>query len=70
MAYDNQSITVSGLVKKVEMNISADADVIATYRDKQDKIIAPFAIEKHFSNGGKIILVNSEGYFNSLSKFT
>jgi hypothetical protein len=64
---DNQSITVSGLVKRVEMNHSADSEVIATYRDKQDKIIAPFAIEKHFSNGGRIILVNSEGYFNSLS---
>ena len=64
---DNQSITVSGLVKRVEMNHSADAEVIATYRDKQDKIIAPFAIEKHFSNGGRIILINSEGYFNSLS---
>ena len=64
---DNQSITVSGLVRRVEMNHSADAEVIATYRDKQDKIIAPFAIEKHFSNGGRIILVNSEGYFNSLS---
>ena len=65
---DNQSITVSGLVRRVEMNHSADAEVIATYRDKQDKIIAPFAIEKHFSNGGRIILVNSEAYFNSLSK--
>ena len=65
---DNQSITVSGLVRRVEMNNSADADVIASYRDKQDKIIAPFAVEKHFSNGGRIILVNSEGYFNSLSK--
>ena len=49
------------------MNHSADAEVMTTYRDKQDKIIAPFAIEKHFSNGGRIILINSEGYFNSLS---
>jgi hypothetical protein len=64
---DNQSITVSGLVRTFEMNHSADTDVIATYRDKQDKIIAPFAIEKHFSNGGRIILINSEGYINSLT---
>jgi hypothetical protein len=64
---NDKSISVSGLVRRVEMNHSADADVIATYRDKQNRIIAPFAIEKHFSNGGRIILVNSEGYFNSLS---
>ena len=64
---NDQSISISGLVKRIEMNRSADAEVIATYRDKQDRIIAPFAIERQFSNGGRIILVNSEGYFNSLS---
>jgi hypothetical protein len=65
---NNQSLSISGLVKRVEMNSSPNVKVISTYRDKGNKTVAPFAIEKHFSNGGKILLVNSEGYFNALSK--
>jgi hypothetical protein len=43
-------------------------DIIASYRNSKNEIIAPFIIEKNFSSGGKIILLNSKGYFDSISK--
>ena len=32
----------------------------------QNKLMKPFAIEKHFTNSGRIIYINSEGYFNAI----
>jgi hypothetical protein len=64
----NQSLGLYGFVNRLELNDSQDINVISTYRDKSNRIIAPFAVEKQFSNGGKILLVNSQGYFNALSK--
>lgn len=64
----NEHISVSGVVKKLQMNLSQDTNVISDYRNKSNMFVAPFVLEKDFPNGGKILYVNSEGYFNSLSK--
>ena len=65
---NNQSLNISGLSKRVDIIPSPDVNIVSTYRDKENRVVAPFAIEKHFSNGGRIVLVNSEGYFKALSK--
>jgi hypothetical protein len=65
---NNDSISVSGLVKKVSLYDSPDVEIISAYRDKENRMVAPLAIEKHFTNGGKIVLVNNEAYFKALSK--
>lgn len=64
----NASINVSGRVNTINYTDSSDIDVVASYRNNKNKAIAPFVIEKNFPSGGKIILLNSEGYFDSLSK--
>jgi hypothetical protein len=65
---NNQFLNISGLVKRVDIIPSPNVNIVSTYRDKENRVVAPFAIEKHFSNGGRIVLVNSEGYFKALSK--
>jgi hypothetical protein len=65
---NNQSINISGTANRVEIKPSSNVTVISTYRDKANKTVAPFLIEKSFPNGGKILLANTEGYFNALSK--
>jgi len=47
----------------------SDFDVIASYRNDKNETIAPFIAEKKFPTGGKIILLNSEAFFNSISNF-
>ena len=64
----NISINVPGLVKKFEMERSPDINVTASYRDSQNQSIAPFAIERPFSNGGRIVFLNAEGFFNTILK--
>jgi hypothetical protein len=64
----NESIGVPGMVKKLHMNLSQGINVISDYRNKSNMFVAPFVLEKDFPNGGKILYVNSQGYFNSLSK--
>jgi len=66
---EHAQLDVSGLVKRVDMESAADKNVIASYVDLTNHTIAPFAIEKYFSNGGRIVLVNAEGYFNAISKY-
>lgn len=70
MGHDSQhaQLDVSGLVKRVDMESAADKNIIASYVDHTNHTVAPFAIEKYFSNGGRIVLVNAEGYFNAVSK--
>jgi hypothetical protein len=41
--------------------------VIASYRNMNNNVIAPFAIEKHFPGTGRIILINDKGYFDSIN---
>jgi hypothetical protein len=65
---NNQFLNISGLVKKVQINSSKSVNVIATYRDDANQTVSPFAVEKNFPNGGRIVYVNSEGYFNTISK--
>ena len=45
---------------------SFDTNVIAYYRNHENKSMMPFAIERHFTNSGRIIYVNSQGYFEAV----
>jgi hypothetical protein len=58
----------SGIVNPVHLPPSPDVNVIASYVNESNLPIVPFAIEKHFSNGGSIVFVNAKGYFNEISK--
>jgi hypothetical protein len=60
-------INVSGLVNRINMTSSPGIELIASYRNNKNETIAPFIIERNFSSGGKIILLNFNGYFNSIS---
>jgi len=64
----NVLLNVPGIVKRMEIQSSPDLNLIATYRNANNQTVAPFLIEKLFSNGGKIVLINAGGYFNTLSK--
>jgi len=59
-------LNVSGRTKNFKIPPSPDVKVIASYRNMNNDVIAPFAIEKHFSGPGKIILINDKGYFDSI----
>jgi hypothetical protein len=61
-------LNVSGMVRNVELKPSFDVNVIASYRDKDNKLIAPFAIEKTFDNNGRIIFINNNAYFDAINK--
>jgi hypothetical protein len=63
----NVSLNVPGLVNRIEMKSYAATNVLASYQNKNNEKIAPFVIEKNFPNGGKIVLINAEGYFNTIS---
>jgi len=67
---DNQHVflNVSGMVRNVELKPSFDANVIASYRDKDNKLIAPFAIEKTFDSSGRIIFINNNAYFDAINQ--
>jgi hypothetical protein len=62
----NVSITVPGLVKRLELKTSPELRVIASYQNDNNQTVAPFAIEKTCSKGGRIVLINAEGYFNTI----
>jgi hypothetical protein len=59
-------LNVSGFARDIDIKPSSDTKVIAYYRNDQNKLMKPFAIEKHFTNSGRIIYINSEGYFNAI----
>jgi len=63
----NPSIEVPGLVKKLDMKSIPDTRAIAWYWNSNNQTVAPFAIEKTFSNNGRIVLINAAGYFNTIS---
>ncbi len=67
---DNQHVflNVSGMVRNVELKPSFDVNVIASYRDKDNKLIAPFAIEKTFDSNGRIIFINNNAYFDAINQ--
>jgi hypothetical protein len=60
-------LNVSGRIKSFEIPPSPDVKVIASYRNMNNNVIAPFAIEKHFPGTGRIILINDKGYFDSIN---
>ncbi len=64
----NESISVTGLAKRVSASKSPDEEIVSTYKDKENAIVAPFVVVKHFSNGGRLILFNNEAYFKAISK--
>jgi hypothetical protein len=63
----SEMVKVTGLVNRFELQPSSDVNVIATYKNKNNQTIAPFAIQKTFPNNGKIVYVNAGGYFNAIS---
>lgn len=60
------TVGVSGMTKNIQIKLSSDTVVTASYRDKNNSTVAPLTIERHFSNGGKIILLNNKGYFDAI----
>ena len=64
----NVSVKVPGLVKKINMKSIPDTKEIASYQDNNNQTVAPFAIEKTYPTGGKIVLINADGYFKTISK--
>jgi len=62
----NLSISIPGLVKRFEFEATPDLRVIASYQNHNGLSVAPFAVEKTCTNGGKIVLINAEGYFNTI----
>jgi len=66
---DNHTLfSFSGRVNPVHLPPSPDVNIIASYVNVSNQPIVPFAIEKHFSNGGSIVFVNAKGYFSEISK--
>jgi len=63
----NDLVNVNGLVKRFELQPSSDVNIIATYKNKNNQTIAPFAIEKTFPNQGRIVFINAGGYFDAIS---
>jgi len=61
-------VNASGLVHRLNMTSLPNTEILAWYRNSKNETIAPFIIEKNFTNGGKIILLNSRGYFDSITK--
>jgi hypothetical protein len=62
---DKQVLNVSGFVSTVESQIPNST--VKSYYLYKDQKVAPFAIEKIYGkHGGRIIFVNSAGYFNAI----
>ena len=61
------NVAVAGLVKRIELGSTAEVKEIASYINKNNQTIAPFAIEKKFSNDGRIVFINAGAYFDAIS---
>ena len=66
---DNQGdmINVTGTLNHVNVGPSVNTSVVASYINVDNKSIVPFAIEKNMSDKGRIIYINSHGYFDAIS---
>ena len=64
---DLVNVAVAGLVKRIELGSTAEVKEIASYINKNNQTIAPFAIEKEFSNNGRIVFINAGAYFDAIS---
>jgi hypothetical protein len=60
-------LNVSGYTRDIDIKPSSDTNITAYYRNSENKLMKPFAIEKHFTNSGRIIYINSEGYFKAIN---
>ena len=63
----NDLVNVAGLVKRIELGSTGEVKEIASYINKNNQTIAPFAIEKKFSNHGRIVFINAGAYFDAIS---
>ena len=65
----NQSFSIGVRGETINFTVpsSPEEKITSVYRNDSNQTIAPFTIEKIFSKG-KIILVNAEPYFNSISQ--
>ena len=66
---DNQEnvINVSGTVTDIKVGPSVDMGVTASYITVDNKSTVPFTLEKNMSSKGKIVYINSNGYFDAVS---
>jgi len=63
---DAPILNVSGKVKHIKIQPTADLNIIASYRNGNNQAISPFAIEKRTFDSGRIIYVNGFGYFDAI----
>ena len=68
-SYNNHqnNINITGKARVLKMPVENDLKMVSFYSDKLNNKISPFAIQKEFPNGGKIIYVNNAGFFDSIS---
>ena len=68
IAHDDHSnfLNVSGEIKSAEYKPLADTNLVASYINQDNKSVAPFVMEKIFPNNGKIIFINTKGYFDAI----
>ena len=62
---DHVFLNISGKVKNSKVEQESNASVIASYRNNDNAVIAPFALEKSLSSG-KIVLINGKAYFDAI----
>jgi hypothetical protein len=60
-------INISGFATKIKSD-SPDVKVKSFYSNGNGQFVAPFAIEKNYDRGGRIIFVNMEGYYDAISE--
>lgn len=60
-------IAISGKARVLNIPPENGLKTVSFYSDKSNNNITPFAIEKKFPNGGKVIFVNNGGFFDSVS---
>ena len=68
---NNKFVNLSGMAKNISTSPSANTSTIASYvseSSNSNQRAVPFAFEKQYPNGGKIILVNTAPYFDAISK--
>ena len=62
----NAFLNIPGSTRDIEVKPSFDTNVIAYYSNHENKSMVPFAIERLFTNSGRIIYINSQGYFEAV----
>ena len=60
------NIKVSGITRDIQFKRDPNVKVLSFYLNNSNRV-APFAIEKDYPQGGRIIYVNAGGYFKAIS---